>query len=280
MLQSGDIFHERYEITRPLTAGGMGSVYEAHDRNLDGPCAIKEMHETTDAWVYRRFKEEASLLSRLNHVDIPRVRDFFLDGKTGYIIMDFVSGQNLQQEVTELRKTGPQQGLDSEQARAVALSVLDVLQYLHGLTPKVLHRDIKPSNIIREESSGRLKLVDFGLARPFSEESMTCAGTVNFASPEQFLGRADERSDIYSLGATLFFLVTATRPPVGFSKPVLLLAPDLDVSLAEVIDQALNQEAEFRYPSAAAMKEALVKSQAPAKKEPWWRFWGKKEAKA
>jgi serine/threonine protein kinase len=235
------------------------------------------MHETTDAWVYRRFKEEASLLGRLNHVDIPRVRDFFLEGKTGYIIMDFVSGQNLQQEVTELRKAG-QLGLDSEQTKTVALAILDVLQYLHGLTPTVLHRDIKPSNLIREETSGRIKLVDFGLARPLSEESMTCAGTVNFASPEQFQGHADERSDLYSLGATLFFLVSATRPPVGFSKPILMLAPELDLTLAEVIDQALNQDPEHRYPNAAAMRDGLIKPPTPVKGKPWWRFWAKKEA--
>ena len=99
-LEAGATLHERYQIVRPVTAGAMGSLYEAHDLRLDGPCAVKEMHATRDAWVYRRFKEEATLLSRLNHPDIPKVRDFFLIDDIGYIVMDFVRGSNLLQEVT------------------------------------------------------------------------------------------------------------------------------------------------------------------------------------
>lgn len=147
----------------------MGCIYLAHDSNLNGICAIKEMHPTDSDWATRRFREEAYLLSQLQHAGIPRVLDFFQLEREGgvlcYIVMDYVQGSNLQQELERAVKAG-KQGLDLELVRTIAEKMLEVLQYLHSLKPPIIHRDIKPANIVRDSESGKPYLVDFGLARP------------------------------------------------------------------------------------------------------------------
>ena len=158
-LKTGEILKERYHVNTVLKAGGMGSIYLAHDANLDGPCAIKEMHPTDDTWVTRRFREEANLLSQLQHPNIPRVRDFFQLQREGgtlcYIVMDFVQGVTLHHEL-ELALKAEKKGIDCALARTIALEMLGVLEYLHALTPPIIHRDIKPANIIRDTESGKL----------------------------------------------------------------------------------------------------------------------------
>lgn len=254
-LREGDVLQQRYCIRRALKAGGMGAVFLAHDSHLDGLCAVKEMHPSDDDWALRRFREEATLLSRLQHPHIPKVRDYFVVEGSGqalyYIVMDYIAGKTLAQEME-------QGGLSGEQAREDALALLGVLEYLHGLEPPILHRDIKPANLIRQESDGRLFLVDFGLARTASEHTQTTAGTLAFCPPEQLFGKAEPRSDLYSLAATLYVALTGEMFQMGKCKPILLFRPELEVGLAQVIDRALHLDPDQRFASATAMKEALL----------------------
>ena len=139
------------------------------------------------------------------------------------------------------------------------------------MTPCVLHRDIKPSNIIREESSGRFILVDFGLARHLVGSTQTCAGTVSYCAPEQMQGQADERSDLFGLAATVYFLATGKPPRVGAPKPVLSLAPDLDPHLAALIDRSLESDPDLRFPSARTLREALTAA-PKSPRPPLWHY--------
>lgn len=240
----------------------MGSVYLAHDANLDGPCAIKEMHPTDDSWVTRRFREEANLLSQLQHPNIPHVRDFFQlereEGTLCYIVMDFVQGVTLHQEL-ELALKAEKKGIDCSLARNIALEMLGVLEYLHALQPPIIHRDIKPANIIRDTEKGKLFLVDFGLARGTSEHTQTTAGTLMFCPPEQMLGKADVRSDLYALGATLYLLLTGQPIQMGRYMPVLAQRADIEPQLAETVDKVLQLDPDQRFQSAAEMRDFLTR---------------------
>lgn len=281
-LQEGEILQQRYHIRKVVKSGGMGSVYLAHDANLDGPCAVKEMHPTDDSWVTRRFREEATLLSTLQHASIPRVRDFFqlerAGGQLCYIVMDFISGNTLHHELETAIKEG-KPGLTATRAREIAVAMLGVLEYLHSLSPPIIHRDIKPANIICEEGTGRLFLVDFGLARGTSEHTQTTAGTLMFCPPEQMLGKADHRSDLYALGATLYLLLTGQPIQMGRYLPVMSHLPRLEPQLADTVDKVLQLDPDERFANARAMRDFLTGPyQAPASKvapgqPPAWAPW-------
>lgn len=259
-LKTGEILQQRYHVNTVLKSGGMGSIYLAHDANLDGPCAIKEMHPTDDSWVTRRFREEANLLSQLQHPNIPHVRDFFQLEREGgalcYIVMDFVQGVTLQHEL-EVALKAEKKGIDNALARNIALEMLGVLEYLHALNPPIIHRDIKPANIIRDTENGKLFLVDFGLARGTSEHTQTTAGTLMFCPPEQMLGKADVRSDLYALGATLYLLLTGQPIQMGRYMPVLAHRSDIEPQLAETIDKVLQLDPDQRFQNAAEMRDFL-----------------------
>lgn len=260
-LKTGEILQNRYHVNTILNSGGMGSIYLAHDANLDGPCAIKEMHPSDDSWVSRRFREEANLLSQLQHPNIPRVRDFFQLEREGgmlcFIVMDFVQGITLHQELeTALQEGKP--GLDSDMVGKIALELLGVLEYLHSLSPPIIHRDIKPANVIRESEGGKLYLVDFGLARNVSEHTQTTAGTLMFCPPEQMLGKADVRSDLYALGATLYLLLTGQPIQMGRYTPVLVHRAEIEPQLAETVDKVLQLDPDQRFQNAAEMRRFLT----------------------
>ena len=272
-LENGEILQQRYLVNTVVKAGGMGSIYLAHDNNLDGACAIKEMHPTDDNWVTRRFREEAQLLSQLQHPNIPRVRDFFQLEREGgtlcYIVMDFVQGVTLAHELEQALKTG-KPGLDSAMGRNIALEMLGVLEYLHALTPPIIHRDVKPANIIRDSENGKLYLVDFGLARGTSEHTQTTAGTLMFCPPEQMLGKADVRSDLYALGASLYLLMTGQPIQMGRYVPVMVQRADIEPQLAETIDKVLQLDPDQRFQNAAEMRTFLTQPYVTAAKpNPW-----------
>lgn len=274
-LKTGEILQQRYHVNTVLKSGGMGSIYLAHDANLDGPCAIKEMHPTDDSWVTRRFREEANLLSQLQHPNIPRVRDFFQLERDGgvlcYIVMDFIQGVTLHHEL-ELALQAEKKGIDCTLARAIALEILGVLEYLHSLQPPIIHRDVKPANIIRDTENGKLFLVDFGLARGTSEHTQTTAGTLMFCPPEQMLGKADVRSDLYALGATLYLLLTGQPIQMGRYMPVLAQRSDVEPQLAETVDKVLSLDPDQRFQSAAEMRGFLTRPyKVAAPPSPWPR---------
>ncbi len=257
-LKLGDRLQDRYIIQEAIKSGGMGSVFLAYDERLLGLCAVKEMHPSGDEWATRRFREEATTLSKLQHAGIPKVRDFFVQDGLHYLVMDYVAGNTLSDEAGSL---------DGAQARQDLLEILGILEYLHGLDPAIIHRDIKPGNMIRDSQSGHLILVDFGLARSLSDNTQTTAGTVMFCSPEQMVGKSTVRSDLYSLGATFYVLLTGLQIQMGCCKPIFH-RPDLAPELALVLDTALQLDPEKRYASAQEMRQALLTQLPPAQQPP------------
>lgn len=263
VLKPGAMLVNRYRMVRVVTSGGMGAVYQAEDTHLnDSPCAVKQMLEEhlgpDAAFVQRKFEEEKALLARLQHPGIPRVRDFFRVGGQCYIVMDYIHGANLDQELSDCVALTGRPFLPEVLVRDM-LAVTEILAYLHELSPPVLHRDIKPGNMIREFKSGKVMLVDFGLARAAdTTNTQTAVGTWGFSPLEQVQGRAEPRSDIYGLGVSMRFLLT-NRPPVTLEFLRLRdIDPSLDPELAAIVDKASAPAPEDRYRSARELQVALM----------------------
>lgn len=263
-LEAGDRLGDRYEVVRAITSGGMGSIYEARDLQNGGQrVAIKQLlehlMEGEQAAMFRsKFEAEIAFLRRLQHPGIPRAYDSFVVNGVYYMVMEFIVGRNLEQELEErLQLTGQPFGVD--QIIRDCRQVLDILIYLHGQTPPLLHRDIKPANLIREHPSGRIRLVDFGMARLLNEPNATQTqlGTLGYSPLEQLQGKAEQRSDVYALGASLHHLVTGVVPTVLNIPPVHNLKPDLDPAIAAIIDRACSSELNIRFSSAKEMLRGL-----------------------
>jgi serine/threonine protein kinase len=233
LLAPGTVLRRRYKIAAPVGQGGMGAVYRADDLRLEGRiCAIKEVRPDPDATpealdqAREQFRREASTLARLDHPNLPKVSDTFTEGQREYLVMDFVGGRDLRQLMEEKRRRG--EFLDEGTVLQWADQLCDALAYLHGQNPPVLHRDIKPANI-KLTPEGLIKLVDFGLVKLLAtDDSRTVTvlqgrGTVAYTPLEQYggdTGHTDARSDIYSLGATLYHLLT-NRPPADAKQRFL-----------------------------------------------------------
>ena len=205
-----------FRIGKRIGSGGMGVVYKAIDSRNDQPVAIKILPRalTIDESFVRRFLREASLAERIDHPNVVRVLDAGRYDETYYIVMELVEGQNLGQLV-EAQRLVPPRALDIARQTAAALNALKIAG--------VLHRDIKPENVIVSET-GIAKITDFGIARDAVAPSRMTdtgvgVGSVLYASPEQIRGTGDYRSDIYSLGCTLYFMLTGADPFPG-DKPV------------------------------------------------------------
>lgn len=261
-LNSGTVLANRYQIERMLGGGGMGVVYLARDQRLaNRACAIKEMvdhfidqQQRLEANDY--FAREADTLAQLKHQAIPAITDRFDADNRHYLVMEYVEGRNLEEELAA--RGGP---LPESLIIDVARQLCDVLAYLHGLNPPVIYRDMKPSNVMLT-SAGRAILVDFGIARLFKgQRKGTMIGTLGFAPPEQYQGVADPRSDIYSLGATLHYVLTGRDPekfpPFSF-PPVREIKPDASGNLAGAIDRALAYEMTQRPATIESFRDMML----------------------
>ena len=261
----------RYRIDSILGQGGMGAVYLAHQEALSKRVAIKEMElrglsESELRAAVKQFQSEATFLANLDHPNLVQVTDFFVEEDKHYLVMAYVSGQTLQQK---LRVRGKPFSL--QQVLEYARPLCDVLTYLHSQNPPILFRDLKPSNIMVEDS-GRLKLIDFGIARTSSDGERTSTflkgtGTSGFSPIEQYGGHqsTDHRSDIYSLGATIYQLVTGQVPPDAVSRisqgaqvqnPSELF-PELSTALDAVLIKSLAMNKQERHQSVAEFARAL-----------------------
>ncbi len=232
-LASGTILRERYKIIELVGRGGMGATYRAEDLRLQGRfCAVKEALPDPDAspeeleQSREQFYQEASTLARLDHPNLPKVSDYFSVDDRDYLVMDFVPGQDLKEMLANAMREG--HPLPERQVLTWADQLCSALSYMHTQEPPVLHRDIKPSNI-KITPSGNVKLVDFGLVKVMTadeERTITVVqgrGTVQYTPLEQYggdTGHTDTRSDIYSLGATLYHLLTG-QPPLDAKKRFL-----------------------------------------------------------
>ncbi|MEW5960334.1 MAG: protein kinase [Chloroflexota bacterium] len=262
-LAEDTLLERRYRIDGLLARGGMGAIYRAFDTNLNTPVAIKENSFPTPERV-AQFKQEALILARLRHPALPRVIHHFTVEGRQYLVMDFIEGENLW-EIVERR----QQPLPAGYALDYLSQVCDAVSYLHRQTPPIIHRDIKPQNI-KITPQGQAVLVDFGIAKQvIDENSATQAGaqgiTPGFSPPEQYQRGTTPASDIYSLGATLYAVLTGQRPPdsvslmVGQSKfiPPETLNPGLSAAVSQAIAHAMQIDPARRPASVMVWQQEL-----------------------
>ena len=268
MLEEGALLQDRYRITRSLGGGGMGRVYLAQDTRLaDKPCAIKELlpdpHASADEQeqATAQFQREAAILAHLSHPNLPNVYDYFAEDDHFFLVMDYIEGETLADRLA--RSPG---GVPVETVMEWAAQLCDVLDYLHRQQPPVIFRDLKPANVM-VTPDGAVKLIDFGVARLFDPSKGTDTlkmGTAGYAPPEQYAGQGQTtpRSDLYSLGVTLHELLTGDDPtahPFVFTPPSQLNGR-VSPALSGVIMRALSLDPDDRFPSARAMKAALLKA--------------------
>jgi tRNA A-37 threonylcarbamoyl transferase component Bud32 len=273
-LEGGTLLNGRYEIVRRIGGGGMGAVYLAKDRHLgDAPRAVKEMIEThLDDTQHEKaigdFKRESLLLTSLEHSSIPTIYDYFYDEQAGrfYLVMKYISGGDFASRL----RNAPGGRIDEKTATIWSMEVADVLDYLHNRRPRpIIYRDLKPANLMIDGNSGRVMLIDFGIARwvnKTEEKGVTAVGTMGYAPPELFSGKVEPRSDIYSLGATLFHLLTGSDPQ---DNPLLIfdftknprprqINPAISVEMERILMRAVEYKPEGRFRSAAEMRDALA----------------------
>jgi len=270
-LVAGKVLNSRYEIVRRIGGGGMGAVYLAKDRNLgDAPRAVKEMIEshlddTQHEKAIADFKRESLLLTSLEHPSIPTVYDYFYDDNSErfYLVMKFIPGSDLS---SRLRKT-PGGRIEEPTVTEWAIQTADVLEYLHTRRQAIIYRDLKPANLMLDSNNNRIMLIDFGIARWVNkqEKGVTAVGTMGYAPPELFSGRAEPRVDIYSLGATMFHLLTGSDPQ---DNPLLIfdfaknprprqINPGLSSEMERILMRAVEYKPEHRFQSGAEMREVL-----------------------
>ena len=258
--QPGETLRGRYKIREQIGQGGMGNIYLADDLRLEGRlCALKEVEyeRTLPDNILKeardQFLREATVLARLDHPNLPKVSDFFSIEKRDFLVMDYVPGKDLRTVMLEARKA--KQFISEDNILNWASQLSDALGYLHSQNPPIIHRDIKPSNI-KLTPAGIVKLVDFGLVKVLAPDEVTITviqgqGTALYTPLEQYGGdgaHTDVRSDIYSLGATLYHLLTNEAPTearirfLDASKLVLprQLNPDLNVRTERAVLRAMS----------------------------------------
>jgi len=271
MLNPGTMLQNRYRIVSMLGQGGMGAVYRAWDTRLNIPVALKEMTPQPGldpnmlTQLRQQFQQEAAVLARLSHPHLVHVTDFFAEWGNTYLVMDFVEGENL---ADRIMRQGP---LSEAQVLAWANQLLDALAYCHS--QGVLHRDVKPQNVIIRPN-GQAILVDFGLVKlwdphdPRTKTAMRGMGTPEYAPPEQYdvaAGHTDPRSDVYSLGATIYHALTGQAPPTatmrivepGTLMPLRVLVAGVSAGTEAAITRAMELQPANRFQSTEEMQAAL-----------------------
>ena len=269
---SGLLLRDRYRANKPLGQGGFGATFLAIDEMLPGEpsCVIKQLRPTATAphvfqMARELFEREAKTLGRIgNHPQIPRLLDYFEDHQQFYLVQEYVSGATLQREIKD---NGP---LSEEGVKQFLSELLPVLQYIHS--HQVIHRDIKPANLIRRKQDRKLVLIDFGAVKnqvqataSASEQTALTAyaiGTPGFAPPEQMAMRPVYASDIYAIGVTCIYLLTAKSPKdldYNPSTGEMLWERHIRVSphFVEVLRKMLEVSVRHRYQSANEVLRAL-----------------------
>jgi len=249
----------------------MGNVYQSRDIRLSNRyCAIKEMidlysepeeHERT----IKEFEREASLLATLNHSTIPQIYDYFMEEDKYYLVMEYVDGMDMNKFMKQYGEK-----LSEPKLINIAIQISTVLHYLHTHKPPVIYRDLKPSNIMLAHGD-RVVLVDFGIARFLTANltDITTIGTMGYVPPEVYEEKIEPASDLYSLGATMFYFLTGVSPQ---TKPILIFDfsknplpreynPDITPEMEQLLCRCVAYNVGNRFPSAYALKRELEQIQ-------------------
>lgn len=255
-MKQNDIFDGKYKILKVLGQGGMGEVYLAENIKLGTLWAIKTVRKNPNSKV--DLLAEPNILRKLNHPSLPRIFDILEDEEYIYIVEDFVEGASLDKVLQSIERFPEKTVIEW------AKQICDVLIYLHTLKPNpIIYRDMKPANLI-VSNEGKVKLIDFGIAREFKEEAQSDTayiGTRGYAAPEQYgTSQSDARTDIYSFGVTLYHLVTGKGPnePPYEIRPIREFDSSLSQGLEYIIDKCTKQDPERRYQSVAKLLDDLV----------------------
>lgn len=274
MINEGTILQDRYLVAKQIGAGGMGAVYVGTDQRFGSTVAIKETF-FSDENLTKAFEREARLLNSLRHPALPRVSDHFIDSKGGgqFIVMEYISGEDLAEMLTKRGRA-----FSVSEVMTWGDQLLDALDYLHTQEMPVVHRDIKPQNL-KLTPRGQMILLDFGLAKGNPTDSNHQTNTKSvfgfsrvYAPLEQIQGTGtDPRSDLYSLAATLYHLMTGVPPEDALTRATAVLngkpdplrspnqiRPEISVAISQVLLNAMALNANYRPSSAASMRAVLA----------------------
>jgi tetratricopeptide (TPR) repeat protein/tRNA A-37 threonylcarbamoyl transferase component Bud32 len=250
LIQIGTIIDDRYEILKEIGRGGMSVVYLAMDNRLNKSLVVKDIRKRSNSnneLLINSLVVEANMLKKLDHGSLPKIYDIIESEGDIYVVMDYIEGESLKER---LKRDGK---IPAKEVIEWAKQLSNVLGYLHSRKPyPIIYRDMKPDNIMLTPE-GKIKLIDFGIAREFKTENLsdtTNLGTKGYAAPEQISGRqTDAKTDIYSLGITLYHLVTGkslSEPPFEI-RPIREWDPSLPEGLEHIIKKCTQAEPANRY---------------------------------
>ncbi|UFT99199.1 protein kinase [Radiobacillus kanasensis] len=261
MLNIGTVIDERYEILKEIGRGGMSVVYLAMDNRLNKSLVVKDIRKrgnSNNELLINSLVVEANMLKKLDHGALPKIYDIIESEGDIYVVMDYIEGESLKEKLAK------EETIPAKQVINWAKQLSDVLAYLHTRKPHpIIYRDMKPDNVMLTPD-GKIKLIDFGIAREFKTESNTDTtnlGTKAYAAPEQISGQqTDARTDIYSLGVTLYTLITGKSladPPFEI-KPIRYWDPSLPEGLEHIIHKCTQLEPANRYQSCEELSFDLI----------------------
>jgi len=255
VLQNG-----RFVIKDCIGSGGQGAVYLSDMRELEDTLQVvlKEyvlpdlVHASEHKAAVEQFEKEVRLLSKISHPGVIKMYDAFVEDHRAYLVLEHVDGISLRDHV---QRFGP---MESGRAVAIAQQMCDILHSLHSMQPTIMHLDFSPENILIS-GNDLITVIDFNISvEENSLRTRTVMGKQRYMAPEQYRGKPTVRSDVYSMGATLFFLLTGKEPePISVSRPSRE-NPQINSQLENIVVQATALEEEKRFQSAASLKEALL----------------------
>ncbi len=259
MLSPNDLLAGKYKILTEIGRGGMGRVWLAMDTSLNKQWAVKEIDKTSVEYKATVNEDqtltEIELMKRLDHPLLPRIVDIIDKKDSLCVVMDYIEGVTL---LKVLKMQGPQQ---QELVAEWMMEICEVLDYLHHLDPPIIYRDMKPANIMLKPD-GSIRVIDFGIARTLKKglDDTVCLGTKGYASPEHFLGKTDVRSDVYTVGVSMYYLLTGKNPaePPYEIVPLREVDSTLSSGLEKIIAKATDPDPDKRYQSAALLGEAIA----------------------
>jgi serine/threonine protein kinase len=275
-LAPNTLLQNRYLVVQLIGKGGMGEVYLAVDQRLGSAMAVKRTFFNDEDQLKAAFEREAKILAMLRHPVLPKVSDHFIENDIQHLVMEHISGDDLGKRLDDAKQPFP-----TSWVLFWADQLLDALAYLHGHEPPIIHRDIKPQNL-KLTNENHIILLDFGLAKnSIGETRLTTSGTLSgytphYASMEQIRGTGTTaQSDIYSLSATLYQLLTNTVPPDALTRadnvlsdmpdsviPINEINPEVSRAISDVILKGMSMSAERRYKNAREMQTALREANA------------------